>query len=154
MRYAELRPNLPISSFPPKNRHQATNFKQQVSRPQIIATNAQPNNADRVALPSDDVGSSNEFSDDDIDDGDMIEAGRSFKPGDITLILIIWIARKLDFKPVEAFEAFEVEKILRPDLKRKGQNNTAGTGDHDEWEPKRLSNGKWACNHKCKDKAL
>lgn len=21
-----------------------------------------------------------------------------------------------------------------------------------DWEPRRLDNGKWACNHKCKDK--
>lgn len=44
-----------------------------------------------------------------------------------------------------------------PESKRPGVASSAlrfklKESEHD-WKPQRLENGKWACNHKCKDKA-
>ena len=51
---------------------------------------------------------------------------------------------------VEGQEFQDVEQFDIAD-----DSHASGKGDIDEitmWNPQRLMNGKWACNHKCKDK--
>ena len=40
-----------------------------------------------------------------------------------------------------------------PKSKEPQQNQEAKEPSHDAQEPVQLTSGKWACNHKCKDKA-
>ena len=57
----------------------------------------------------------------------------------------------MDFSHIDDFDPRSEQgkvKQLRPSLvgsKAAGNEQTA-------WNPERLENGKWACNHKCKDK--
>lgn len=37
---------------------------------------------------------------------------------------------------------------------QKGKSTTTTNTDQVAWAPEKLDNGKWACNHKCKDKKM
>lgn len=67
---------------------------------------------------------------------------------DISLLQVTW----LDFDDVENFQGSGDTR----DAPKKAQRNPGIGGeerfDHQEWAPVQLENGKWACNHKCKDK--
>lgn len=62
----------------------------------------------------------------------------------------------MDFTPIEDFDTTSNERKTatskKSDVRRVANNNLeAGKGSE---EPRKLDNGKWACNHKCKDKTL
>lgn len=84
-----------------------------------------------------------EFGDDDIDDQDMANAGRRLCPTQYLslYILIKQTAKGMDFSHVDDFDT-----SLRPSTKGRSTIEQSG------WNPERLENGKWACNHRCKDK--
>ena len=57
------------------------------------------------------------------------------------------IAEALEFSDIDMFEP--VSSAKREVLSTSRSTAIACDGD---WKPRRLSNGKWACNHKCRDK--
>ena len=71
----------------------------------------------------------------------------------------------MEFKPLEDFEnARRTLPILGSNESRRAaklkdnESNAVRTNkqvlEKEPWEPNRLENGKWACNHRCKDKTL
>ena len=57
----------------------------------------------------------------------------------------------MDFSHIDDFDPGSEQgklKQLRPSLER----SKATGNEQTVWNPERLENGKWACNHKCKDK--
>ena len=53
---------------------------------------------------------------------------------------------------METFESREQDLIEISAFKRKHQIDCENRLDGGEEEPKRLENGKWPCNHRCKNK--
>ncbi|TKA69582.1 hypothetical protein B0A49_04499 [Cryomyces minteri] len=141
MRQATLNPGIPASAFPPRQvqtfidnspERQSSMGVPNTSRRRVDAAAAAPNNK----MTGDD------FGDDDIGDFDLMQAG----VGD------------LDFRHIDTFDDKTVSTTKR---------NTSGNGKHmtskassgrgqpqekETWEPKKRDNGKWACNHACKEK--
>lgn len=60
-------------------------------------------------------------------------------------------ATQLDFHPIESFERKDNSQFARTKM-RNIQPRDQVDADVREWVPTQLENGKWACNHKCKDK--
>ena len=57
----------------------------------------------------------------------------------------------MDFSHIDDFDPRSKQgklKQLRPSL----VGSRATGNEQTVWNPERLENGKWACNHKCKDK--
>ena len=63
--------------------------------------------------------------------------------GSFFLMLITPLVDGLDFSHIESFESFPSEE---------GVHTIDASSE--QWEPTQLGNGKWVCNHKCKDKAV
>ena len=140
LRYAELKPNLPASMFPaaqPSTEEQRPESSislgvkrtMNISRQRSKTKHASPPEAvERVNLTDEDLL-------DDIDDIDMIHA-----------------ADDVNFRDVEEYSN-------TPPLRshQAAQRSFSSTQDRQskakqDWEPTRFGNGRWACNHKCKDK--
>lgn len=60
-------------------------------------------------------------------------------------------AAQLDFHDIEDLEMAAKSKGTRANARGKSGKGRNETHDH-ERAPQQLENGKWACNHKCKDK--
>jgi hypothetical protein len=75
MRQAELKPNIPASLFPP-TRPEPTN-RSDSTRPTMNTSRRRSNDASKLPTPSK---VSDEFSDDVLDDGDFLAAGRFLYP--------------------------------------------------------------------------
>ncbi|KAL8679514.1 MAG: hypothetical protein Q9224_007027, partial [Gallowayella concinna] len=136
VRYAELNPGLPPAMFPsiPSIANQGSSASQIVGRTSNDTLKGRRKNSN-VVSPATVLGDERLF-DDGVEDADMFEA-----------------ATHLDFCPIEAFETEHNSQITQ----RKAQKAQPHTDFHDEtesqqWAPTQLENGKWACNHKCKDK--
>ena len=56
--------------------------------------------------------------------------------------------KKMDFSHIDEFDPTLKQRRLKSSIQRSKETGT----EHIAWNPKRLENGKWACNHKCKDK--
>ena len=54
----------------------------------------------------------------------------------------------MDFSHVDDSDPGSKQAKLKPSVEKMKTTATAQTA----WNPERLGNGKWACNHKCKDK--
>ncbi|KAK4553065.1 ATP-dependent DNA helicase MER3 [Recurvomyces mirabilis] len=117
-----LKPHIPPSAFPPPKTAEAMNAR----KGQVVHapnTSKRRASADRARTDADD-----EFGDAGIDDSDMAMA-----EGDA-------------FVDIEDLTEMNTE----PKAKRQKRSNSAQhTADY---EPRQLPNGKWACNHACKDK--
>jgi ATP-dependent DNA helicase HFM1/MER3 len=109
-------------------------------------TPQQPNTSKRRAEPVRPVRkrstTSDDFGDDGIDDDELMKVS----VGD------------LEFEHIDNF-ANPMDAVTRKNTaknkttKLKSQANPIASGvDDDDQDPVQLSNGKWACNHKCKDK--
>jgi Sec63 Brl domain len=127
-RSAELRPNLPASLFPISTEQKEGELSGRSSNKDLSCGRLQE--AGRKRKRSED------FNDGELDDGDML-AAESVETMDI--------------------DVFENELASLPSRKhqlnyKKSGNSKKQRGDEDGGEPIRLTNGKWACNHKCKDK--
>ncbi|KAI4288399.1 MAG: hypothetical protein L6R35_002340 [Caloplaca aegaea] len=126
MRYAELKPDLPASIFQTLPLSEKRYQKHSQFVPVSKATSA--------TSPST-VHGDERLYDDGVADEDIFEA-------------VTW----LDFDDVENFQGSGDTR----DAPKKAQRNPGIGGeerfDHQEWAPVQLENGKWACNHKCKDK--
>lgn len=58
--------------------------------------------------------------------------------------------KEMDFSHIDEFDPESTQ--MRP--KASAQENKAAGTQQTAWNPERLENGKWACNHKCKDKTV
>lgn len=56
--------------------------------------------------------------------------------------------KNMDFSHIDEFDPGSKQSRLKP---RVHERKATGT-EQIPWNPERLDNGKWACNHKCKDK--
>jgi ATP-dependent DNA helicase HFM1/MER3 len=84
-----------------------------------------------------------DFDDDKIDDDDLVQA--SF--GDLAFDHIENFAN-----PTDALTQKNTAKNASKKTAAKAKERSKSL-DEDEYEPQQLPNGKWACNHKCKDKS-
>ncbi|MCJ1225906.1 Sec63 [Toensbergia leucococca] len=131
MRSAELKINLPASMFPQP--------RPQLRESQAVDRNV-PDKHDKPInglLKSDFRTASQLLEDDfhdDIDDQDMMEA-----------------LDGTEFNHVDTYERRMTSNTSKSNVSSTPQTTSAIENDH-SWEPTQLENGKWACNHKCKDK--
>ncbi|MCJ1414208.1 Sec63 [Xylographa parallela] len=130
LRYAELKPQIPATAFP------STSTTSPISpRPTRVARNVNvatgsSENAASVGGYAARLKHDEEFPDDNIDDRDLLAA-----------------ADELDFTDVDTFDSRGQHVVTAESIKAP-KNLLAH-----EWEPQRMGNGKWSCNHKCKDKS-
>lgn len=130
MRYAELRPNLLEHLFPAA-----------VIQPQQLQQQGKAF-GNSVTLLDD------EFGVEDIDEQDMICAGKLLPSfcALSTSISDIPLVERQEFKDVETFVLGEFPKAIN------GRSNAEEGSEKTSWNLKPLENGRWDCNHKCKDK--
>lgn len=63
-------------------------------------------------------------------------------------ILMMHPVKETDFSHIDEFDPRSKERKLEPRVRESKAPET----EQIVWKPERLGNGKWACNHKCKDK--
>ncbi|KAL9582942.1 MAG: hypothetical protein Q9212_003008 [Teloschistes hypoglaucus] len=127
MRYAELKHDLAPSMFS----SQPSPALQNQSRLSLRGKMSMPNSS--IASPST-VEGDERLYEDGIGDEDMFEA-----------------ASNLEFNTIEAVEMRSKLDIARGTEDPRKENTQVDQHDN-KWTPTQLSNGKWDCNHKCKDK--
>ncbi|MCJ1472198.1 Sec63 [Lambiella insularis] len=129
LRYAEIKPELPRSAFPALIETATGRTRPSGSRPVMNISRRRSRsdiNSDiELSCERDDEG----FPDDDIADTDMIAA-----------------ANEVGYKNIDTFQSPTENESLTPALK------SHATSRDRLWKPQQLETGKWACNHKCKDK--
>ena len=150
MRSAECRPQLPAYIFPTpssqKQAQQATHNKRD-KKPRGDTSKEQGASAFNT---SPETLEDDEFGDDDFKDLEVIDAGimnflySYYCPHTDTR----YTAEEIVFSHIDDFSPVSTERILKPSVRG---SKAAGT-EESAWSPERLENGKWACNHKCKDK--
>ena len=130
MRYAELKPRLPAHLF-----SSSLNRSEQCQQQHAELFSS-------VQSPDD------EFGADEIDDQDMVEAGaRRFE-------LLFLMADQTDDITAESRDFIDIDGFaLRgsPEPTERGPKSGVSNGK-ELWSAEKLENGKWACNHRCKDK--
>lgn len=58
--------------------------------------------------------------------------------------------KQMDFSHIDEFDPRSEQTKLQPSARE-----IKATGiERNAWNPERLENGRWACNHKCKDKTV
>ncbi|CAN9106698.1 unnamed protein product [Alternaria alternata] len=141
MRVATIKPKIAASMFPSLNTHKSD-----------VAMSHQSNVSKRrteFTRPSRKLtATSEDFGDGDLDDDTLVGASlRGFDFDQIENyaepIATVSQRNTEKSKPAKAKDAGKSKNITRP--------LDAGPGDKDE-EPVQLANGKWACNHACKDR--
>ncbi|MCJ1402260.1 Sec63 [Xylographa trunciseda] len=128
LRSAEVKPQLPASAFPSISTIVPMSMPSKVAQ-DINVPIGRWNNV-KIGGYVGDLKHTEEFPDDDIDDQDLLAA-----------------VDELDFTDVDAFDAKGQHATTVAPVK--APSNSQGR----EWEPQRMKNGKWSCNHKCKDKS-
>ncbi|MCJ1314576.1 Sec63 [Agyrium rufum] len=132
VQYAELKPRLPGHVFPPPLPTPLPDL--QTSRATVVATRTGRTICSRLDVVSK---SSEDFLDDDLDDAYLAEAE----------------AQEADFRDVD--DSPQSHAPLRGLKGTRALATNARAMENDEAnEPEQLNNGKWACNHKCKDKTV
>ena len=128
MRYAKLKPEIPLPAFPPAKTAKAMNQKRttithapKTSKRRASGSNAQPTRDNE----------SDEFGDGDIDDSDLVRAEAG------------------DFADIDDFEDAGNGQVQPKQKKRK---TSPPTESAETWKPQQPPSGKWACKHPCKDK--
>ena len=150
MRSAECRPQLPAYIFPPpssqKQAQQPTHNKK-VNKPH---GNTSEDQGASTFNTSPETLEDDEFGDDDFRDQEVIDAGKMsflhgcYCPNTDTH----YTAEEIVFNHIDDFSPVSTERRLKPSVRDSKAAGTEGSA----WNPERLENGKWACNHKCKDK--
>jgi hypothetical protein len=126
MRNAILKPDVPPQSFPALKATE--DDKQQSSRPAKAAANKSKAGSKRqVSNPGFD-----EYGDAAIDDADLA------------------LAEKSGFDDIDDFD--DDSGPSNGNAKKKQKQSHTNEDVAKEFEPRQLDNGKWACNHACKDK--
>lgn len=150
MRSAELRPELPAYLFPPPS---SQKHAPQLTREEI---DTEPNGdiseqqGASTLLTSSEALEDDEFGDDDFKDQEIMNAGKPLLPLSNSMALILHAAKEMDFSHIDEFDPELKQRRPRPSVQ---ENKATGT-QQSIWKPERLENGKWACNHKCKDKTV
>lgn len=98
--------------------------------------------------------SQDDFSDEDVNDEDLMEAGKLVKVSYMDAEFNFLAANATEFKDIDAYAQGPVasqktSKSAAANLKRAELPERAEVSRN----PTQLENGKWACNHKCKDKS-
>ena len=127
MRHAIVKPDIPAQLFPAQKNPNGTNVRQQ-NGPARKKSGPRPNSKRKAS----DAGF-DEFGDATIDDADMILAETGGFQDIDDLDDTPGAVEKGGKKPKQAKAATDAQPIERA-------------------EPRQLENGKWACNHNCKDK--
>ena len=127
-RYATLKPEIPPLAFPPPKTAAEMN-QQKAMIAHAPNTSKRRAAADQSRAAADDAG--DEFGDAGINDIDLARIDDG------------------GFMDIDAFDDGATGSGKGKATKRKGSTTTAADKD---WEPRQLENGKWACNHTCKDK--
>lgn len=150
MRSAECRPQLPAYIFPPqssqKQAQQSTHNKRD-AKPNENISEEQGASAFNT---SPETFEDDEFGDDDFKDQEVIDAGkmnflyRCYCQYTDTRYTV----EEIVFSHIDDFSPISTERRLKPSVR---ESKAAGT-EESAWNPERLENGKWACNHKCKNK--
>lgn len=60
---------------------------------------------------------------------------------------------EMDFDHIDDFDAGTKQRKLTQLKPSVPESKATGT-EQIAWRPERLENGKWACNHKCRDKTV
>ncbi|KAF2651305.1 P-loop containing nucleoside triphosphate hydrolase protein [Lophiostoma macrostomum CBS 122681] len=139
MREASVKPKIAPSMFPIPRKADSTLTRLAMEQPTSNMSRRRTESAsgNHKSTRNDD------FDDDGIDDDDLVQA--SF--GD------------LDFDHIENFANPTDDLTRKNTAKNKTKNASAKAKglpkslEEDDYEPQQLPNGKWACNHKCKDKS-
>ena len=130
MQFAELKPGLPGHLF--------------TAPPSVIANQEQTRPRSAISAKTAD----DEFGADEIDDQDLVNVGeqrcRFLEQQSIEICQV----ESQDFRDIETLLPTEQSKFTKEGREQDSRfENTA-------WTAEKLNNGKWACNHKCKDKAV
>lgn len=127
-RSAEIRPNIPASLFPTIVEQKEAEKKDQNTNKASSSRQSQDPTGKRKA--------SEDFDDGGLDDGDLLSAE---------------CVEVMDIDTFDDEYASLPSKNNQRDKKNRGNPKKQRTDD-EGGEPVQLSNGKWVCNHKCKDK--
>ncbi|KAK2784145.1 Sec63 [Onygenales sp. PD_12] len=130
MRQAELRHDIPASQFPVKQAETADNLSP--AKPVMNTSRRRSNDVPKKATVHKDI---DEFGDDSLDDVDFLAAAEDME--------YMSIDESDDSDPFQSVSTSRKITSGRPTLEA-----SAGKAE----EPVQLENGKWACNHRCKDK--
>lgn len=138
LRHANLKPDIPPGAFPPPKSVEETDR-------QVAIENHAPNTAKRRAFGSKGKTMTDperdEFGDEDIDDADLTRAeAEAFVHID-----------KFDDDSHHT-EQPQRKKRKKSEVRETTEGNTTNIEEY--WEPQQLANGKWLCNHPCKDKSV
>jgi hypothetical protein len=144
--YAKLKPDIPVGMFPKDSFDEGNKISDKSA---MNTSRRRINDASKSTRPSNrgDV-----FEDDDFADDDFLAAGTELF--DIVWPFTDWIYVAEDFDRSERPSKLSFSKSLKPDLNpssRIRQNDPFN--DIDQQQPAVLVNGKYKCNHKCKDKS-
>ena len=60
------------------------------------------------------------------------------------------LVKEMKFSHIDKFNP----RLTQGKLKSTPLENKATVTEPNAWNPERLENGKWACNHRCKDKTV
>jgi ATP-dependent DNA helicase HFM1/MER3 len=140
MRDATVKPQIAPSMFPAPKPSQSDTPPHQSNMSKRRADTTKP-----VRKPST---TSDEFGDDDIDDDTLAKAAL----GDLEFDHIENYANPIDTitrKNTSMNKSTEAKSTAK---NKSISKSTDATADDDGQDPARLANGKWACNHPCKDR--
>lgn len=135
MRQATVKPDVPPTMFPVE-KAQPPQIQNRIERPTPNMSRRRIEGAGSSRKQSE---ASDEFGDDGLDDSDLVQAA----------------AGDLSFDHIENYgnvdAAVTRKNTAQNTSTQKGKQKNAVDKDDDEG-PRQLANGKWACNHRCKDK--
>ena len=154
MRCAELKPELSRSIFPKQIPQQNWHHGAFSKTPDEVfkAKNQRRRSRDLVEQEKN---QNDDFIDDEIDDEDLIAAGM-FPHQDYELCSHV-SADSTGFRFIEEFSSEMTPQSHSsqsglPPSRQPAHTHHFMTQTKTPWNPVQLENGKWACNHKCKDK--
>lgn len=130
LRYAELKPELPAQLFPDSP---VSTEQQQPTQRQRIPSGVDFEQIDRIHHTSPATLEDDEFAEGEINDQDLVN-----------------VAAGLEFNHIDHLNTHP--KGAKKSAQSQSRNRTSAP--QSGWTPERLENGKWACNHKCKDKTI
>ena len=151
MRFAELKLDLPASIFPQRLQNQEEYYRSVSSK--TLAEAVRVNDAWRRSeeMLSAKRTHNDDFADDELDDQDLIAAGKLF--------LQLWkfssrlSADATTFKNIEEFNPGMISERRSSNPGVSIRSGYVIEQNEQRWNAMQLENGKWACNHRCKDKA-
>ncbi|KAF1991793.1 P-loop containing nucleoside triphosphate hydrolase protein [Aulographum hederae CBS 113979] len=138
-RQASLKPDIPPSWFPLTNPHHPSQHITVRKDP----GSKLPMNTSRRRIESPrsqwERMESEEYGNDGVDDSDLVQAAAGLED--------------LDFEHIDDYSTSTAAATRRNTAKNAGKSHHAtNPATVEDWQPTQLPNGKYACNHKCRDK--